>query len=233
VVRGRGDRRQAEGQSEESTVEAFGLIDGQPTGRHFRKLDYDDVVTEETVGTPEQIEKVKRRLRMSFNLGAGEHTKRSMTGTRYHLFDAYRMVMDEGIFQARVHAATDNGKETGRPVFMSETMLKQVRKDLGPYVFGSQMLLNPIADEAQGFKEDWLKYWPRSQFASLNKLMIVDPAGSKKRKNNDFTSMWVLGFGADLNWYVLRLCPGPAEPGRADAQRLRAASQVAAEEGRL
>jgi hypothetical protein len=116
---------------------------------------------------------------------------------------------------------------------MSETMLKQVRKDLGPYVFGSQMLLNPIADEAQGFKEEWLKYWPRSQFANLNKLMIVDPAFSKKRKNNDYTSMWVIGFGADLNWYVLRLCPRPAEPGRADAQRLRAASQVAAEEGRL
>ena len=191
----------------ESTVEAFGLIDGQPTGRHFRKLDYDDVVTEETVGTPEQIDKVKRRLRMSFNLGAGEDTRRSMTGTRYHLFDAYRMVMDEGIFTARIHAATDNGKETGKPVFMSETMLKKVRKDLGPYVFGSQMLLNPIADEAQSFKEGWLKYWPAQHYHNLNFAIIVDPASGKKaeRRKNDFTSMWVVGFGADECWYVCDL----------------------------
>jgi phage terminase large subunit-like protein len=191
------------GNPKESTVEAFGLIDGQPTGRHFRKLDYDDVVTEETIGTPEQIEKVKRRLRMSFNLGAGENTRRSMTGTRYHMFDAYRMVMDEGIFQARIHAATDDGKDTGSPVFMSPAMLLKVRKDLGPYVFGSQMLLNPVADAAQSFKLEWLQYWPAKSDANLTKLMIVDPAGSKKRRGNDFTSMWVFGYGADEKWRVL------------------------------
>jgi phage terminase large subunit-like protein len=190
------------GNPKESTVEAFGLVDGQPTGRHFRKLDYDDVVTEDSVGNADQIEKVKNRLRMSFNLGSGKATLLSMSGTRYHLFDAYRMVMDENILAPRIHAATHNGKENGRPVFLGADEMATHRTRLGPYLFASQMLLDPTADGAQSFKPEWLRYWPCLAFHNMTMLMIVDPAGSKKRKSNDFTSAWVLGYGADLKWRV-------------------------------
>ena len=39
----------------EQTIEAHGLVDGQPTGRHFDLIIYDDVVVQESVSTPEQI----------------------------------------------------------------------------------------------------------------------------------------------------------------------------------
>lgn len=65
------------------------------------------------------------------------------------------------------------------------------------------MLLDPVADKAQGFRKEWLKYWPAQTDANLTKMMIVDPAGSKKRKANDFTSIWVIGYGADEKWRVL------------------------------
>lgn len=191
------------GNPKESTVEAFGLIDGQPTGRHFRKLDYDDTVTQDSVGTPEQIQKVKDRLRMSFNLGTGESTHRSMSGTRYHLFDAYRLMIDDRVFTPRIRAATEDGTETGAPVFLSPEGLAKVRRELGPYMFASQMLLNPVADSAQGFKEGWLRYWPARAFEGLNLYILCDPAGSKKRHNNDFTSFWVVGYGADRNYYLV------------------------------
>jgi phage terminase large subunit-like protein len=190
------------GNPKEATVEAFGLIDGQPTGRHFKKLDYDDVVTEDSIGTSDQINKVKNRLRMSFNLGSGPGTLRSMSGTRYHMFDAYRMVMDEKIFTPRIHAATHDGTEAGRPVFLDAEELAKHRRDLGPYLFASQMLLDPTADSAQSFRKEWLRYWPCQAFHNLTKIMIVDPAGSKKRKGNDYTSAWVLGYGADEKWRV-------------------------------
>ena len=44
----------------ESTVEAWGLVDGQPTSRHFDVMIYDDVVTLESVSTPEMINKTTK-----------------------------------------------------------------------------------------------------------------------------------------------------------------------------
>jgi len=41
----------------EATVEGHGLVDGMPTGKHFKGRVYDDVVTKESVSTPEQMAK--------------------------------------------------------------------------------------------------------------------------------------------------------------------------------
>ena len=38
--------------------EAWGLVDGQPTSVHFMVRVYDDIITRESVTTPEQINKV-------------------------------------------------------------------------------------------------------------------------------------------------------------------------------
>ena len=41
----------------ESTVEAWGLVDSQPTSKHFQRLIYDDVVTLESVRSPDMMQK--------------------------------------------------------------------------------------------------------------------------------------------------------------------------------
>jgi predicted phage terminase large subunit-like protein len=184
----------------EATVEAWGVVDGQPTSKHYRILNYDDVVTRESVSTPEMMAKTTEALSLSYNLGAHGGVKR-FVGTRYHFNDSYKTLMERGTVRPRVYPATEDGTVGGKPVFLTSEMLAEKRRDMGPYVFGCQMLQNPKADETQGFKAEWLRYTATSEHG-LNVFILIDPASSKK-KTSDYTAGWVLGLGADRNIYVL------------------------------
>jgi len=88
-------------------------------------------------------------------------------------------------------------------VLMSPETLAEKRRMQGPYVFATQMLLNPKGDDAQGFKREWLRYAKgEPNRHGLNVYIIVDPANAK-RKRSDFTVMWVIGLGRDRNYVVL------------------------------
>lgn len=188
----------------EATVEAWGLVDGQPTGKHFQKLVYDDVVTLESVSTPDQIKKVTAALEMSYNLGALGGSRRFI-GTRYHLNDTYKTIMERGTVIPRIHKATHNGESPpdGKPVFMTEEQILEKRRDMGPYTFGTQMLQNPVADKAMSFKPEWLMYYETiGDTSKWNKYLLADPASAKK-SNSDYTVMWVVGLAPDNNYYVI------------------------------
>jgi phage terminase large subunit-like protein len=193
------------GNPKESTIEAWGLVDGQPTGRHFKKKLYDDVVTVESVGTAEMIQKTTERWGMSMNLGSTVCVDR-YAATRYHKNDTYRHMIDIGAVKPRIYAATDNGREDGNPVFLSRDQLAKKRRDMGPYIFGAQMLQNPTADAKQGFQEEWLHYWPADRWSGLNVYLIVDPANAKKTARNhnpDYTAFEVVGLGADNKYRTI------------------------------
>lgn len=189
----------------ESTVEAWGLVDGQPTSRHFSHQVYDDVVTLESVSTPDQIAKTTRAWEMSLNLGSGERTKRRHIGTRYHVNDTYRELLARGSVRLRIHKATDNGKAPpeGKSVFLADELLAEKRRDMGPYTFSCQMLGDPVADRAMSFRREWLRYYKEVQdTARWNIYVIVDPA-SKKKSTSDYTVMEVIGLAPDQNYYLL------------------------------
>ena len=184
-----------------ATVESWGLVDGQPVSKHFSLLVYDDVVTRESCTTPEMIAKVNQSWELSLNLGVEGGRKRYI-GTRYHYSDTYKLIMDRKAAIPRIHPATIDGTVTGKPVLLHPDVLAQKRREMGPFVFGAQMLLDPKADEVQGFKEQWLKYWPCNYFHNFNKIILCDPAGEKK-KGSDYTVFWVLGLGEDMNYYAI------------------------------
>ena len=183
------------GNPKEATVEAWGLVDGQPTGKHFMLLVYDDVVTTASVTTPEMIQKTTEAWAMSLNLGAEGGARRTI-GTRYHFADTYYEMLERGAVKPRIYPATDDGTFDGEPVLWSRETLAAKRRDMGPWVAASQLLQNPTADQAQGFKREWLQYWEPRHVQGLNLYIVVDPASSKKAKA-DYTVMMVVGLGED------------------------------------
>jgi predicted phage terminase large subunit-like protein len=190
----------------EATVEAWGLVDGQPTGSHFTHLIYDDVVTIGSVSSADMIRKTNEAFELSFNLGSGEHTIRRMIGTRYRGDDTYHMVITRGIAKVRLHPTCEGGVPEGRPVLVSREQVANLRRDLGPYTFAAQHLQNPMADSAQGFKREWVRRFREDDGtntgAGMNLYMLVDPANSK-RKKSDWTVIAVVALAADHNYYLL------------------------------
>lgn len=187
----------------EATLEAWGLVDGQPTGKHFSLMVYDDVVTLSSVTTPEQIRKTTDAWKLSLNLGA-KGGRRRMIGTRYHTNDTYAEILRSGSAIPRVYPATADGLPEGGAVLLSSGALAEKLRDMGSYVFACQMLQNPLADAAMGFKREWLQYWRVSGEAwqRMNRYILVDPAGEKK-KGSDYTVMWVVGLNHDGAYYLI------------------------------
>jgi predicted phage terminase large subunit-like protein len=192
----------------ECTVEAFGLVDGQPTSKHFSLLVYDDVVTRESVSTTDQINKTTEALALSYNLGAEGGVKRFI-GTRYHYNDTYRVILERETAIPRIYPATHDGlmNHDSIPVFMSRETLLTKYKDMGVFVFSAQMLQNPAADKAMSFKPEWIQKYDRIahekiENKNLNYYVLVDPA-SEKKKDNDYTVIVVIGLGSDGNYYLV------------------------------
>ena len=185
----------------EATVEAWGVVDGQPIGKHFMLLVYDDIVTAESVTTPEMIAKTTEMLVLSYALGA-EGGQRRFIGTRYHFADTYREIIKRGTATPRIHQITENGEVDGEPVLMTRERVAEKRRDMGPYIFSCQMLQNPVGDTTQGFERKWIKHYEDVNHEALNKYILVDPASGKKR-TSDYTAGWVVGLGADKNIYIL------------------------------
>lgn len=193
----------------EATVEAWGLIEAMPTAKHYKVRVYDDIITERQVTNPEMIQKVTQAWELSLNLGSQQSSTRygvaniqRYCGTRYHFNDPYREIVARGIVKERKHPGTLDGKVDGEPVLWSREVIAEKRKEMGPYTFGCQVLLNPVADEAQGFKEEWLSYWKRDSWEGWNLYLLCDPAGEKK-KTNDYTVMVVIGLAPDKNYYLI------------------------------
>jgi predicted phage terminase large subunit-like protein len=201
-----------EGNPKEATIEGHGLTDSMPTGRHFKLRVYDDVITEKHVTNPEMIQKATENWELSLNLGSAQPTKRyapkvdleRYAGTRYHFNDPYKTIMDRKVAKVRLYPGTADGTVDGDPVLWTPEFMAKKRRSMGSYTFSCQILQNPIADEAQGFKVEWLNYWKAQHFSNLNLYLLCDPA-SEKKKTSDYTAMAVLGLGPDKNTYVITM----------------------------
>jgi hypothetical protein len=185
----------------EQTVEAHGLVDGQPTGRHFDLIIYDDVVVQESVSTPEQISKTTTQWELSLNLGSTHNPRYQYAGTRYSYGDTYGTILQRAAVKPRIHTATHNGQMDGMPVFLTDERWEEIKKTTSTYTVACQQLLNPIAGSDVAFQEEWWSEWEIRPY-TMNAYLMVDPASSKKKESNR-TAMAVVGVDANYNKYLL------------------------------
>lgn len=184
----------------EATVEASGLVDGQPTGKHYRLRIYDDVVTDKSVGTPEQIQKTTNSYSLSQSLGV-QGGDEWMIGTRYSYADTYNWIMERGALKPRIYAATDSGLRDGIPVYFTQEewnkrLLKNTDGDIA-----CQYMQNPLSGEQSMFDiADLQVYEVRPE--TLAVYVLCDPARSKK-KGSANTAIIVVGLDYAGNKYLL------------------------------
>ena len=186
--------------SKEATIEAHGMVDGMPTGRHFPLLVYDDVINEKNVTNPDQIQKASTAFEMSDNLGIGDGTRKWGIGTRYMFGDTYAQMMEQGVFEPRIYPATDNGRLDGNPVFLSKVEWEK-KKRAQRTTISAQMLQNPTAGQENTFKTQWLRpYWLRPVISNV--YIMVDPSLGRSA-TSDRTAMAVIGIDMNENKYLL------------------------------
>lgn len=193
-----GIRVKRKSNAKEHTIEPSGLVVGQKTGGHFNLLVYDDVVTPDSVTSPDMIAKTTKQYEMSLNTGSTANTRIRIIGTRYHYADTYASIIEKGAAKLRMYPAIQDGK----PVLYTAEQIAEKKRAMGSAVFASQMLCDPKQASTMGFKREWLKVWEGTNLGNLNIYIIVDPAAKKKRRA-DYTVMWVIGLGADQNYYII------------------------------
>ena len=126
-------------------------------------------------------------------------------GTYYHMLDTYAEIITREAAIERKYPATVDGTEDGKPVMLTYKQLADKRKAMGPYIFSCQMLLNPVADKAMGFKREWISiYHSKVNFIPSWWVfyILADPANAKK-KHNDYTTILVIAVGDDGNYYLV------------------------------
>ena len=188
------------GTPNESTVEAYGLVDGQPVSKHFELLIFDDVVTDKSVYTPEQIEKTTASWELADNLSKVGGRKWHV-GTRYSYADTYEAIIKRGAVKVRRYTATKNNLMDGEPVLFPPELWEQKKIVQGEATIACQMMQDPLSGTQRMFNiEDFQTYEIRPE--TLNVFLMCDPARSNKKDSAD-SAYVVVGLDYAMNKYLL------------------------------
>lgn len=217
--------------AKESTIEAWGLIEGMPTGKHFTHRVYDDIETADAVENPDMIRKLIARFDLSQNLGVEGGTER-VIGTTYHhegvlmYIKKKTNIHGELVYTTRIKPATDDGTPSGKPVLLSQSKIDELKAN--EYIFACQQLLDPTPVGIRKLDSSLLRDI-EAQFIphDVYKFLIIDPAGDSKDGKGDAwaISLWGVEPAADdigaSNVYLMDAVISPLRESEATEEIVR------------
>lgn len=191
------------GNPKEATVEAYGLIDGQPVGKRYSRLVYDDVVSRDAT-SPLMMQLVTEQFDNSLLMTASDPPIFRYCATFQEFGDTSQQLIKRGVGKLRLYGAFDENRQSR---CHSEEKLSFFRQNLAPKVFAFQVLLDPTQakDPTEvGFNQDWIDYWDPmdDSLNGMNRYIVVDPAGNNPDSNSHF-AMWTVAVAADKRIRVL------------------------------
>lgn len=183
----------------EATIEAWSILQGMPTSKHFTGRIYDDIMTKDFADSPDVLQNLKDNFDSSQNLGVDGGWHR-VIGTPYRYDDIYAYLEEkklpngEPAYFTRKKPATHDGTPSGRPVFISEE--RNAFLQTNPVEYAAQQLIDPSPQQWQKLDERCLEdVLPIEIPKQLWKFMLVDPAGDGEKtvRKGDAWAMAVIG----------------------------------------
>ena len=185
----------------EATLEASGLVDGQPTGMHYVLRVYDDVVTLESARSAEMIKKTTQAWGLSLSLGSDGGFCRYV-GTFYADGDTYNDIIERKAAIPRIVPATDDGLSTGTPVLFTQEYLDE-KTFAGIYDFSCQYLCNPIPDDNAYFIEDDFRWYDPKDIDGMTFRKYGASDCALTEGGGDFTELGIAGVDSEDDIYIL------------------------------
>ena len=190
----------------EATVEAYGLVDGQPTSKHYNYLFFDDIQKEKV--TDYAIGQIDEAFQTSMGLGNSKPTHFTVSGVFFRGGSVYEMLIDRGVVTPRVRPAIfPNGTS---PIWTDEQVRATI-KLVTPGVLACEYLMDPTKKvEGEGFSESWLRYYDEPiDLPSSYVYMVVDPGRGSHKTLGSKTAIGVVATRADGKFYLLDGVFGP------------------------
>jgi predicted phage terminase large subunit-like protein len=185
-------------------------VGGSATGRGAHLMLIDDPIKDR-----EEADSETMREKLKAWYSAVAYTRLMKGGaiviiqTRWHEDDLAGWVLREHTHEGwellNMMAIEDEESDAPKALWEEDFPLErllQIKQTLPPREWEALFQQRPRAGTGAEFKRGWLNHFQNVTSKNMYRLILVDPAG-EKRKTNDFTTMWVIGLGEDENYYIL------------------------------
>src|SRR3990167_4066662 len=185
--------------AKEASITAFGL-ESIPTGLHFEDIRLDDIVTPENTTTRDQMDKVKVSFGLLTPILEPQGAMMRVCGTRYDYGDQYGHLQADSTWRVFREPA-EGPAGVIFPQKFSLPRLKEIRHEVGPYIYSCQYLLDPIDPENAMFRRQWFQYFDTWHPGPYRSYVTIDLAYSDK-KSADYTVLMHTKADQFKNLYV-------------------------------